>query len=570
MVLIKRLQSNLSVWSVLSLIFVTLILVPNISILLHVFDEANDNWYHIRQYLLKDYVLNTLTILFFAGMATAILGTSLAWMISVFDFPWRGFLNWGLILPLAIPPYIGAYAYSGMLNYTGVVQTFLRNSLGMQVDQRYFDLKTTEGAVFIFAIFLFPYVYTVSRGFFEQQSASLIECARVLGQSPWEIFFKVALPLARPAVVGGCSLVSLEVLNDYGVVKYFGVPTFSTAIFKTWFGLGDIDSAIKLSGVLIVLVIGILALERFLRGRKKFSHTTAKARAISRIRLSGTKARLAFIYAFFVFSLGFLVPTLQLIHWGLLTYRQVLNVKFLTLTLNSLLSALAAATLIIIIALVVANYSRLSHGLLAKICARVIMVGYSIPGAVIAVGVIVFFLTLDDRLQPLYRLVGPDLQQLVLTTSIVVLLFAYVVRFVAIGFNSVESGFEKVGRTFTEAARTLGVNTAKTFLMVDLKMIRPAILGGFLLALVDVLKELPLTLVLRPFNFDTLATKAFEYANDEMIHEAAIASLIIIFASLALIYGFHQVVGREENHARADRKPEFQVQKFTGGYPEGL
>lgn len=548
---IRQLRLNLDLWALMSLVFVLLILLPNLSILVNVFGEANENWHHIKEYLLRDYVANTLTIVVFTGLFSVLLGTSLAWMVSIYDFPLRSFLKWGLILPLSIPPYIAAYTYSGLLNYTGVIQTFLRNSFAIRVDQRYVDVKTLEGAVLIFTMFLFPYVYAITQAFLEKQSASLVESARVLGRRPGEIFFLVALPVSRMAIVGGWSLVTLEVLNDYGVVKYFGIPTFTTAIFKTWFGLGDLDSAIKLAGALMILVFAILAAEQFLRGRKKFSYSTTKVRPVSRIPLAGSKAVLAFAYGFGVFSIGFLIPTLQLVHWSFMTYKKILNAQFLSLLANSLFAALTATILIVIIAIVIANYHRIHEAFISRAFSRITVAGYTIPGAVIAIGVIVFFIAMDKKLYWLYRLVDQDTGKLVLSTSIAMLIFAYTIRFIAVGYNSIESGFEKVGKKFFEASRTLGMNVTETFFRVDLQMIKPAILSGLILVFVDILKELPLTLILRPFNFDTLASKAFEYANDEMVHEAAIASLIIVLVSFASIYVFHRIADREGNNVRS-------------------
>lgn len=542
---IRRLKSNFNIWAFLSSFFVILIVIPNLYIIINLFNEANENWYHIKEYLLQDYIVNTLLLISFTGLLTIIIGTGLAWLISLYDFPLRGLFKWGLVLSLAIPPYIAAYTYNGILNYAGVIQTFLRNTLNVQVNQKYFDMMSIEGAIFIFTLFLYPYVYTITKAFLEKQSASLIENARLLGRNPFEIFVYVILPISRTAIVGGVSLVILEVLNDYGVVKYFGIPTFSTAIFRTWFAMGDIDSAIRLSSILMLMVFLILILERSLRGRKKFSSTTTKVRPITRIKLKGIKAFLAFAFSFLVFSLGFLIPVLQLVHWTLLTYKKILNIKFLELMFNSVLIAFISSVLIVIIALIIANFNRINEGLTAKIYSKLTVVGYSIPGAVIAIGVIGFFISLDHRLYWLYRIINQDSGRLVLSISIVMLIFAYMIRFIAIGYHSIESGFEKVGKSFFEASRTLGVNITETFFKVDIKMIKPAILSGFILVFVDILKELPLTLILRPFNFNTLATKSFEYANNEMVHEAAISSLLIILVSVVAIYFFHKVLDKE-------------------------
>jgi len=542
---VNKLASNLNIWALLSLVFILLIIAPNVNILINAFQEGNENWQHIKDYLLKDYIINSLILIVFTGIFTIFIGTSLSWIISIYDFPLRNFFKWGLVLPLAIPPYIAAYTYNGLFNYTGVLQSFLRNSLDMKVNQVYFDIMSIQGAIFIFTMFLYPYVYIITRSFLEKQSAALVENSRLLGRNSLEIFFCIILPISRTAIVGGVSLVVLEVLNDFGLVKYFGIPTFSTAIFKTWFAMGDTDSAIKLSAMLMFLVLAILLLENIFRGRKKYSFTTSKVTPLKPQKLTGIQALGAMAYCLIIFSFGFMVPLLQLIHWSTLTYKKILNIEFWQLMINSLSVALSASVLIIIIAVVIANYCRISEGVIAKIYSKVTTLGYSIPGAVIAMGVIVFFVAIDKNLFWFYRLLNGQPSKLILTTSIFMLIFAYTIRFLAIGYNSIQAGFEKVGKTFFEASRTLGMNVTQTFFKVDFIMLRSAIVSGFILVFIDILKELPLTIILRPFNFNTLATKAFEYANNEMIHEAAIPSIIIIIISTSSIYFFHKL-GEEE------------------------
>lgn len=523
-------------WAVLSTIFVILILLPNVDLLANLFTKPNENWEHIRTYLLRDYIIDTLVILGFTGVFTLLAGSGMAWLISAFDFPGRRIFKWALILPLTIPPYIAAYTYNGILNYTGVIQQFLRNDLGIQVDPKMFDIMNIQGAIFIFTIFLFPYVYMTTRAFLENQSASLIENARLLGKSPLEIFFQVVLPISRGAIFGGTMLVLLEVLNDYGVVSYFGVQTFSTAIFKAWFSMGDVETAVKLSGVLMSIVISIMLLERWLRGRKKYSYTTSKVRPIGRIRLKGIKGFFAFFTCFLFLSLGFLIPVVQLLDWSILTYKKVLNGGFLELLGNSVGVALVATLIIVGASLIIANYTRTEQSWSAKLFPKATLLGYSIPGAVVAMGIILFFVDLDRNLKGVYKLVNPDSITLVLSTSIVMLIFAYSIRFLAVGYQSVEAGFSKIGTKFFEASRMLGNGVTPTFFKIDLPMMKPAVIGAFALAFVEIVKELPLTLILRPYNFNTLATKTFQYANDEMIQEGAIPSLLIIGVSLASIF----------------------------------
>ncbi|WP_338115277.1 iron ABC transporter permease [Oceanirhabdus seepicola] len=536
----KKVRRETNFWSVSSTIMVLLIVFPSINIFMNLFKGANENWDHIKEYLLKTSMINTIILVIGTALLTVVIGVTLAWIVTIYDFPFKKFFKWGLILPLAIPPYIAAYTYDGMLNYTGVIQSALRNSFNITVQQKYFDITSIKGAIFIFTMFLFPYVFTITKAFFAKQSSNLIESARVLGNSTWEIFFKVALPISRTAIAGGVTLVVLEVLNDYGVVKYFGVTTFSTAIFKTWFSLGDIDSAIRLSALLMMFVIVVLTGEKVLRGRKQFSYTSSKIKPLNPIKLKGVKGGAAFTYCFIIFSLGFIIPTAQLIHWFSLSYEKILTMKFLILIKNTVIVGIIASVLIIMIATIVANFSRISRGGLARICSRVITLGYSIPGSVISIGVISFFILIDNKMSWLYEMIDKGGGKLVLTTSLAMLIFAYIIRFLAVGFNTVEAGFEKVGKKYFEASRMLGMNVTQTFFKVDFKMIRPAILSGFLLVFIDILKELPLTLILRPFNFETLATKTFEYANDEMIHEAAIASIFIIIIGVIAVFLFYR------------------------------
>ncbi|MBP1943716.1 ABC transporter permease [Cytobacillus luteolus] len=542
--LLRNLKVQYNNWAVLSLLFIAILLLPTLTIGVRFFKKPNENWYHIQEFLLAEYISNTLILIFFTGIFSVLIGVSLAWIVSVYEFPFKKFFKWGLILPLAIPPYIGAYTYNGMLNYTGIIQSTLRNSFGLKVDQKYFDIMTMQGTIFIFTMFLFPYVYIITKAFLENQSASLIENARLLGSNSFGVFFRVVLPLSRTAIIGGVSLVILEVLNDYGVVKYFGIQTFSTAIFQAWFGMGDLDSAIKLAGVLMTIVVLVLVFEKLVRGRQNFNYSTTKIRPIQPYILPKWQSWTLFGYAAAILSLGFIIPLAQLIYWLFMTYERIFSPDFIKLVWNSVSVAFISSSIIIIVSLVIANFSRLSQSTLARFISRVTVLGYSIPGTIIAIGVLTVFIALDKNLFGFYKMIGLE-PTLLLSLSIAMLLFAYIIRFLAIGYNSIEAGFEKVGTSFTEASRMLGNTITSSFFKVDLKMIKGAVLGGFLLVFIDILKELPLTLLLQPFNFYTLATKAFQYANDEMIQEAALASLLIILVSSVSIIIFHRIFEKE-------------------------
>nr|WP_228027562.1 iron ABC transporter permease [Bacillus fonticola] len=541
-----RIKHFFSGWGLTTLVFGVLLTFPTAMLMIRMFRPANANWAHIQQFMLTGYLMDTVTLAFWTGAFSVAIGVTLAWLVSAYQFPFRNTLKWALMLPLAIPPYIGGYTYHGMLNYTSVLQTTLRNRFDIKVNQNYFDILNMPGAVFIFTIFLYPYVYAITRAFLARQATSLIDNARVLGSGAFRTFFYVILPISRASIVGGVSLVILEVLNDYGVVKYFGIQTFSTAIFQTWFSFGDLDSAIKLAGILMTVVIFIILLEKFLRGRKQFSYSNTKVSPLRPQPVYGWKKWTIGGFTTTIFILGFVLPALQLIYWATLTFDSIYSIAFVRIIFNSALVATIGAVLVIVFALIVANFMRMRKGVLSNAIAKLTVLGYSIPGAVIAVGVISFFIATDEWLFGVYELFGLP-PTLLLSTSLTMLLFAYVIRFMAIGYNSVESGFDKVGTTFTEASRVLGMSWTATFFRVDVQLIRPAIFSGFILVFIDILKELPLTLILRPFNFETLSTTAYRYANNEMVQEAALSSLFITFISAISIYMFYHLIEKEPN-----------------------
>lgn len=540
----QRLRSSVNGWTVTAFIIIILLFLPNITVITGLFAPTNENWQHIKEYVLTDYIQTSLLLVFLTALFTIFIGLSLAWLVAQYQFPLRNFFKWALILPLSIPPFIGAYTYHGILNYTGVIQTTLRNNFDITVNPTYFDIMNIPGAVFIYTMFLFPYVYTITRVFLSQQSASLIESARMLGKGPWKIFFQIVLPISRVAIVGGASLVILEVLNDFGVVKYYGIQTFSTAIFQTWFALGDIESSMKLAASLMSFVILILLFEKLLRGRKQFSYSSTKIRPLPFVKLAGVQAFLATLYTTIIFSFSFLIPVVQLVDWFILTFGKIPFDEVFTYIKNSVSVAGISAIFIIVFGLIIGNFSRLLHSRILKLLPKITVLGYSIPGAVIAVAVVTTFIFLDRMLVPVYLAFGFD-STVVLSVSLWMLITAYIIRFFAIGYNAIESGYDKIGTNFRDASRMLGAGLTKTFFKVDVPMMKGAIISGFVLVFVDIMKEIPLTLILRPFNFDTLATKAFQYASDEKIMEASQASLVIIAISAIAIFVFNKLLEKE-------------------------
>ncbi|MBU0904160.1 MAG: iron ABC transporter permease, partial [Firmicutes bacterium] len=445
----QRKFTNFNSWTVTAAVIMLLLFLPNLTIVTGIFTPTNENWEHMKEFVLSSFIKTSLILISATAILTITIGLSLAWLIAQYQFPLRNFLKWALILPLSIPPFIGAYTYHGIVNYTGIVQSTLRDHFGLNLSPAFFDIMNLPGAIFIYTMFLYPYVYTITRIFLSQQSASLIESARMLGKGPWRTFFQVVIPISRVSIIGGASLVVLEVLNDYGVVKYYGIQTFTTAIFQTWFGLGDIESSIKLAASLMGFVILILMIEKILRGRRQYSYSTTKVRPLPLIKLNGWRAGIATAYGLLILSLGFFVPIAQLIDWMILTIGTIPMGEFLTYVKNSVLVAGISATAIIVFALIVGNFSRLVHGKIAKLLPKLTILGYSIPGAVIAVAVVTAFIALDRFLVPLYRLIGME-TTLFLSVSLVMLISAYIIRFFAIGYNSIESGYDKIGTDFRD------------------------------------------------------------------------------------------------------------------------
>jgi iron(III) transport system permease protein len=395
---------------------------------------------------------------------------------------------------------------------------------------------SVPGAIFIFTVTLYPYVYSIVKAFLEKQASSLFESSRLLAKSPSQTFFKVILPLLRVAIVAGVSLVGLEVLNDYGVVNYFGVKTFSVAIFNAWFGLNDLNSAIRLSTLVMLALLGLSILEKILRGKRSYSFAKSNNKPIATIKTKGLFQFALIGYLTLWFALGFLIPTIQLIAYALNAQNIIFNRGFIAMLSNTLIYGVVATILIISMSLVVANFHRSNNSMFGRALTRITTLGYSIPGAIIAIAVVVFFISVDNLLYPLYQLINPNTIKLILSSSVTMLVFAYVLRFMAIGYNTIESNYEKIGINYTNASYLLGKSKLRTFFKVDLPMLRFGLVSAAVLVFVDIIKELPLTLILRPFNFHTLATRVYQFAGDEMIYEAAIPALILISVCSIAIY----------------------------------
>jgi iron(III) transport system permease protein len=516
----------------MSIVIGVLILLPIVNILFEFFGSSSVTWEHIKNYLLAEYIKNSIVLIIIVAILSLIIGFTSAYFVARYDFKGRKFLSWMLVIPLAVPSYIAAYVYADMMSYTGTIGRLL-NWIGISGQ---INIMNMTGAALIFAFTLYPYIYLLTLTSLSRQSASYLESATLLGANRWKRLFSITIPLARPALVAGSLLVILETLNDYGVVQYFNVRVFSFAIFNAWFSLGDVTSAIRLSAYLMLLVFGVILIERILRGRRQFQ-MHVKTKLISRRKIHGWKHLGVVSFLWFVLAVGFIIPFLQLLWYLVLTINKSFNMRIVLATLNTVFNSIITAVIIVIIALFMANFSRMkARSKASKSWVKLANLGYAIPGAVIAVAVHVFFVDIDRLLAPIYSVIIPNGPRLVITMSLFTLIFAYVLRFLSIGFNSIDSQYDKIGTKFTESAYTLGSSRMDALIRVDIPLIYPGLIGAFILAFVDIIKELPLTLILRPANYDSLSTIVHTYARDEMIQESSLPSLILITIAGVLIY----------------------------------
>lgn len=519
----RSIQLRINRWGAAAWILFALISIPIFTIAISVFGPPGSYGLHLLETRLATYFIHTTGLLLGVGGLTFLLGLVPAWWVSIFSFPGRKLFQWLLILPLSIPTYIMAYAYTGFVDYTGVL-TRLFESLGWNApDGRWIDLMNMPGAIFILSMSLFPYVYLITRASFSRQFANYYDAASVLGKSHTTVFFRLGLPLTRPAIAGGIALAGMEVLNDYGAVQYLGVPTFTTGIFSAWFSMGQVKTAMYLAGILMLFVFTLISLESWQRRKLKYSGEESH-RYFHRVQPKRWQKLVMTLTCSLIVLLSLAFPLSQLFYWAGLTASDVLQADLFYLVGRSFLLAAGAGVLVAIVAIIFRYAARIHTGSFYHTLARWATLGYAVPGAIIAVGLLVPLLAVDKWLiQWLGNSWG-----LILTGGVFALMYAYVVRFLAVGYNPVDSGFKKVGTQIHEAARTLGATNFQALLRVDLPLIRGSLASSVLFVFVDVLKELPLTLILRPFNFDTLATRAFDLATNEMIAESAIPALIIV------------------------------------------
>lgn len=518
---------------VAAMLVAVLVALPVLTVALHVFLPDEGAWRHIARVLLPEYVRNTLLLVLGTAFGVLALGLSSAWLVSVCRFPGRRLFEWALVLPLAFPAYVIAYTYTDLLQVSGPVQTFIRDLTGWSAREYWFPpIRSLGGAVAMLSLVLYPYVYLLGRAAFVQQSSGILEAARTLGCGPWGAFLKVALPMARPALVAGVLLALMETLADFGTVAYFGVPVFTTGIYRAWFSLGDPVSAAKLSGVLLAFVFALVALERWNRGGMRFHQLGAPAAERKPYHLRGWHAALAVFACSVPLFFGFLLPAARLGWLAWIGGDAQFGARYFVLLWNSVSLAAISAVVAVGAAVIVGYGLRLRPGGPMRLAHRVAGLGYAIPGSVIAVGVLIPLAAADHGLRGWLSSMFGFEPGLILTGGILGLLFAYLARFLAVSLQSVDAGLARITPAMDDAARALGDGPGRTLKRVHLPILRANLLTAGLIVFVDVMKELPATLILRPFDFDTLAVQAYKLAADERLAEASTASLAIVVAGL--------------------------------------
>jgi iron(III) transport system permease protein len=521
-------------WQGLALVIAALIALPIAAVLWHLTLPAGGVWGQLVETVLPLYIGNTLMLVVLVGGLTLAIGVPAGWLVAACDFPGRRWLEWALMLPMAMPGYVIAYVYFDRLSYWGPVQGGLRAAFGWQRGDYWFpDLATIGGAAVLLGLVLYPYVYLLARVAFARQSARLMDAARALGCSPREAFLRAALPVAWPAIAAGAAFVTMETLADYGTVLHLGVQTLSTGIFRTWFSRGAPVAAAQLASLLLGLAALAFWIERLVRGGRRFADDPGgRAGTIRRLPLRGVAALSATAFCTLPVLLGFVLPAAELVRLSVIAGDPMWGPRFVRFALNSVAMASAAALIVVVLGLVLAYARRLSPGGATQVATGFAAFGYAMPGAVIALGVLLPLAAFDHALNAAaQRLFGVS-TGLVLTGSVAALLFAYSVRFLAIGLRSIEASFAKIPPGLDEAARSLGEGRFGTLWRVQVPLLRGGMLSAAIFVFADTMKELPATLILRPFNFDTLAIRTFRLASDGRLEQAATSALVIVLVGL--------------------------------------
>ena len=539
-------KTNSKKWFIVTLIVALLLTAPLWLLVSFVFEPTNDNWTHIANTLLPEYIENSLILMLGVSIGTLLFGVSTAWIITQYHFFGKKILHWALLLPLAMPAYIIAYTYTGLLGTEGPVQSYLRTFVDIRTLLEWFpEVRSLGGAILMFSLVLYPYVYLLARASFAAKNQAIIDASKTLGASPLRRFFKIASPMARPAIIAGLTLALMETLADFGTVQYFGIPTFTTGIYRTWTGFGDTTTAAQLSLLLLAFVTLLMLVEFWSRRQAKYFSQSQTSKQYNIQILTGTKSFWAFIICFLPILLGFIVPAIQLLAWSISTAETNFNLEFLKLMWNSFYLAFLTASSAVIIALLLAYSKRIQGNRFIRTMVKITTLGYAIPGTIIAIAVIIMFTSIDNAFNT-WMIKNFDISTgLLLSGTLFILVFAYTFRFLSISLQTIDSGLSKIKDSMDEAALTLGASRWDVLFKIHLPLLKTSLLTAFILVFVEVLKELPTTLILRPFNFNTLSVKAYEMAADERLADAGLPALLIVLTGIIPVIFLSKIIGKQ-------------------------
>ena len=523
-----------NIWTLGLLLVAFVVALPLLTIVVIALTPAPDIWNHLLETVFWSYVRTTLILAVGVCAGTFAIGTMTAWFVTMYRFPGRRVFEWALLLPLAVPAYVIAYTYTDLLEYSGAVQGALRALFGWNSARDYWfpEIRSLGGAIVMFTLVLYPYVYLLARSAFLAQSVGVLEVSRTLGRGPWRSFWAVALPMARPAIVVGVALALMETLNDYGTVDYFAVPTLTLGIFNTWFAMNSIEGAAQLSLTLLAVVMVVIYMERRARGGRRFQETRAQFKPLPGYPLRGVRGAAAAAACLVPVVLGFLVPAGILLRYALLHYQESAGGVFFLAAFHSVSLSGIAAAVAVAIGLFIAYALRHQRGGLLRALAWTASLGYGVPGAILAVGAIIPVAKLDNLIDGFMRETFGISTGLLLSGTIFAVILGYVVRFLVLSLGTIESGLAKITPNMDDAARSLGHGPWAVLRRVQLPMLRGSMLTAALLVFVDSMKELPMTLLLRPFNYETLATYVYQFASDELLEECALGALTIVLVGI--------------------------------------
>ncbi len=532
-----------------ALFVASIIAIPILTIFYIAFSADKNIWPHLSSTVLPGYITTTSIVLTGISIITILIGVGLAWIVTVYEFPMRRTMEWLCLIPLAMPAYIVAYAYGDLLDYTGFVQTNLRFIFGWGSIRDYWfpSVYSIGGSIFVMSFVLYPYVYLTSRAAFLRQSMTLIEVSSTLGKSSIYSFFHIALPMARPAIIIGLILVIMESMNEFAAFEYYGVDTLSVGVYITWLGKNNLGGAAQIAIFMLLFVFLLMIIEKGLRKKRSFAQNNRKLMSVNRIKLSKGRSVFAIIICAVPILIGFLFPSLVLLDFVLERILEVDAIKYADLLFNSLLLSIFAAILTIILGVFLVNTYITSNNLIIRLSVTISRLGYALPGVVIALGVIVPLITLDGLIKNALGHYFNITVGLIFSGTMIAIVYAYVIRFLTISYGTIESGFTTLNPDIAAASRVLGQSKYSTLIKIQLPIIKPALIMSALLVFVDSMKELPATLILRPFNFDTLATYVYTYASLSQIEEAALPALTIVATGLLPIILINRELVKNEN-----------------------